>query len=44
MWEDDEYPEDVMVVGKILDYSPVPHSPDERVLRLPRDVVREANI
>lgn len=44
VWEDDEYPEDVMVVGKILDYSPVPLGPGEGVMRLPRRVVREARI
>lgn len=44
VWEDDEYPEDVMVVGKVIDCSPVPHGPDEGVMRLPRNVIREANI
>lgn len=44
VWEDDEYPEDVIGVGKLLDPSPVPLGPGEGAIRLPRQVVRDARI
>jgi hypothetical protein len=44
IWEDDEFPEDVIAVAPLLDPSPVPLGPGEGAIRLPRRVVREARI
>lgn len=44
VWEDDDYLEDVVAVGLLLDPSPVPLGPGEGAIRLPRRVVRDAGI
>lgn len=44
MWDEDEMPEDVIAVGKLLDPSPVPLGEGEAAIRLPRQVIRDARI
>ncbi|MGH3922721.1 MAG: hypothetical protein ACRDTT_07625, partial [Pseudonocardiaceae bacterium] len=44
IWDDDEIPEDVIAVGRLLDPSPVPLGPGKVAIRLPRQVVRDAGI
>lgn len=44
VWDDDEYPEDVMAVGKLLDPSPVPLGEGEVAIRIPRRVIVDARI
>lgn len=42
IWEDDDYPEDFVVVGPLFDPSRVPLGPDEGVIRISRQLVRDA--
>jgi hypothetical protein len=42
VWGEDEYPEDIVAVGKLVDPSPVPLGPGMVAIRLPRRVVRGA--
>jgi len=44
IWEDDELPEDVIVVGPLSKSSPVPLGPGEGAILLSRRVVRDARI
>lgn len=44
VWDDDEYPEDVTAVGKLLDPSPVPLGEGEVAIRIPRRVITDARI
>jgi hypothetical protein len=45
IWDDDEYPQDVTAVGKLLDPSPVPLREGEAAaIRISRRVIRDARI
>ncbi len=44
VWETDQRSADVIVVGELLDSSPVPLGPGECAVRLPRQVVRDAKV
>jgi hypothetical protein len=44
VWDDDEHPEDVTVVGKLLDPSPVLLGEGEAAIRISRRVVCDARI
>lgn len=44
VWEEDEYLEDVIMVGTLLDPSPVPVGPGKVAIRLHRRVVGDAKI
>lgn len=45
LWDDDEIPEEgVVAVGMLLDLSPVPLGPGKVAIRLPKRVVRDAQI
>lgn len=44
VWEEGEYLDDVIVVGTRIDPSPVPLGPGQVAIRLPRRVVRNAQI
>jgi len=43
IWDDD-HPDEVIVVGDLLDPSPVPLSPGEVAIRVRRQVVRDARV
>ncbi|MDP8929532.1 MAG: hypothetical protein M3O70_13415 [Actinomycetota bacterium] len=44
VWEEEQRPEGVVVVGELLEPSPVPLGPGERAVRLPRQVLRDADL
>jgi hypothetical protein len=44
VWEADQYPDDVIVVGELLEPSPVPLGPGEGAVRLSRHVVCDAKV
>ncbi len=44
VWEEEQHPEGVVVVGELLEPSPVPLGPGERAVRLPRHVLRDADL
>lgn len=44
VWANEKDPSDVMIVGVVLDPSPVPLAPGERAVRIPRQVIKDANL
>jgi hypothetical protein len=44
VWVDDQYPDDVIVVGILLASSPVPLGPGETAVRLCRRTLADANL
>jgi hypothetical protein len=43
VWADDNDPEHVLVVGEIIESSPVPLGPGETAFRIRRQVLRDAH-
>ncbi len=44
VWEEEQRPEGLVVVGELLEPSPVPLGPGERAVRLPRQVLRDVDL
>lgn len=44
VWEDDQSPGDAIIVGMVLDPSPVPLGPGEIAVRVNKQLIRDANV
>lgn len=44
VWADDADPKYAVVVGEVIDPSPVPLGPGEVAFRVPRQVIRDAEV